>query len=213
MGLSVEVVAACPPDEFGAQLPPAAPVSAAFSLAARLLVEQLPPFDFLPPKPTLIEQFAAKYSSGPLRTTGAIAAGIVAIVGGLFLYQQIQLWRLRSQWNGMSAKVGELQVIQDQIRQYRPWFDDSFRDLAVLRQLSLAFPEDGTVTAKTIEIREDNTVSCSGNARDYTALLAMQAKLRTADGVSRLKLDLIHGKSPMQFTFNFHYGNGGGNEN
>jgi hypothetical protein len=213
MGLNVEIVTAYKPDEFGAQLPLEAPVSAAFSLAARLLAEQLPAFDFLPPKPTLIEQFVTKYSSGRLRTIGAIAAGIVAIVGGLFFIQQIQLWRLHSQWSGMSAKVGELQAVQDQIRQYRPWFDDTFHDLTILRQLTLAFPEDGVVTAKTIEIQNDNTVSCSGNARDSAALLAMLAKLRAADGVSSLKVDQIHGKSPMQFTFDFQYGNGGANEN
>jgi hypothetical protein len=213
MGLSVEIVTAWPPGEFGLALPPDAPVSAAFSLAARRLAEQAPAFDFLPPKPTLIEQFAAKYSSGRLRTVGAVAAGIVAIVGGLFFIQQIQLWRLRSQWSGMSVKVGELQAVQDQIRQYRPWFDGTFRDLAILRQLSLAFPEDGIVTAKTIEIQSDNTVSCSGNARDSAALLATLAKLRAADGVSNLKVDLIHGKAPMQFTFNFQYGNGGADEN
>ena len=35
MGLKVEMVSAYAPDEFGVQLPPEAPVSAAFSLAAR----------------------------------------------------------------------------------------------------------------------------------------------------------------------------------
>ncbi len=209
MGLQVEVVDAYAPNEFGVQLPPAVPVSAAFSLAARLLTGQPPAFNFLPPKPTLIEQFAARYSSGRMRTIGAAAAGIAVIVAGLFFIQQIQLWRLRSQWSKMSAKVSELEAVQGNIRQYRPWFDESYRDLAILRQLSLAFPEDGVVTAKTIEIRDDNTVSCSGNARDYAAVLAMQAKLRTAEGVSGLKLDQIRGKSPMQFTFNFQYGNGG----
>jgi hypothetical protein len=213
MGLSVEIVTVCKPEEFGATLPPDAPVSAVFSLAARLLMEQPPAFDFLPPKPTLIEQFATKYASGRLRTVGVIVAGIVAVVGGLFFIQQIQLWRLRSQWSGMSAKVGELETVQDQIRQYRPWFDDTFQDLAILRQLTLAFPEDGVVTAKTIEIQNDNTVSCSGTAQDNATLLAMLAKLRAADGVSGLKVDLIHGKSPMQFTFDFQYGNGGANEN
>ena len=209
MGLQVEVISAYAPDEFGVQLPPDASLSAAFSLAARPLVDQLPALEFLPPKPTILEQFAAKYSSGRLRTVGAVAAGIAVLIAGFFLVQQVQLWRLRSQWSGISAKVLELQAVQDNIRQYRPWFDDSFRDLAILRQLSLAFPEDGVVTAKTIEIHDDNTVSCSGNARDYAAVLAMQAKLRTADGVSGLKLDQIRGKSPMQFTFNFQYGNGG----
>ena len=209
MGLSVEVVAAYKPDEFGVQLPPEASLSAAFSLAARLLVEQPPVFEFLPPKPTILEQFAAKYSSGRLRTVGAVAAGIVAIVGGMFLIQQIELWRLRSQWSGMSAKVAELQGVQGQIQQFQPWYDPTFRDLAILRQLSLAFPEDGVVTAKTIEIQEDSAVSCSGNAQDNASLLATLGKLSGADGVSNLKVDLIHGKAPMQFTFDFQYGNGG----
>ncbi len=209
MGLTVEVVSAYAPDEFGVQLPPEASLSAAFSLAARPLAGQMPSLEFLPPKPTILEQFAAKYSSGRMRTIGAVTAGIAVIIAAMFLIQQIQLWRLRSQWSGISTKVMELEAVQNNIRLYRPWFDESFRDLAILRQLSLAFPEDGVVTAKTIEIRDDNTVSCSGNARDYAAVLAMQAKLRTADGVSSLKLDQIRGKSPMQFTFNFQYGNGG----
>ncbi|MGD0745010.1 MAG: hypothetical protein ABSA45_07630 [Verrucomicrobiota bacterium] len=209
MGLSVEVVAAYPPDEFGVHIPQAASVSAAFSLAARPLVEQPPAFEFLPPKPTIIEQFAAKYSSGRLRTVGAAAAGIVLIVGGMFFIQQIQLWRLRSQWKGMSAKVTELQGLQSQVQQFQPWFDPTFRDLAILRLLSLAFPEDNVVTARTIAIQEGNVVSCSGNARDNASLLATLGKLSATGGVSNLKVDLIHGKAPMQFTFNFQYGNGG----
>ncbi len=213
MGLNIEIAAAYSPDEFGVQLPPESSVSPAFSLAARRLTGQTPVFEFLPPKPTLIEQFAAKYSSGRLRTIGAMAAGIVAMVGGLFLFQEFELILLRSRWSAMSAKVGELQTVQNQIQQYHPWYDDTFRDLAILRQLTLAFPEDGAVTAKTIEIQNDNTVSCSGNARDSAALLAALAKLRAAEGVSHLKVDMIHGKSPMQFTFDFQYGNGGANEN
>ena len=213
LGLHVEIVKAYAPDEFGATPPLDAPVSAALSLGARWLMQQTPAFDFLPPKPTLLEQFAAKYSSGRLRTAGVIAAGIFVVGGGLFFIQQIQLWRLRSQWNAMSAKVNNLQAVQDQIRQYRPWFDDTFHGLAILRQLTLAFPEDGAVTAKTIDIQNDNNVSCSGNARDQAALLATLAKLRGAEGVRNLKVDLIHGRSPMQFTFDFQYGNGGANEN
>jgi len=210
MGLSVEVVAAYKPDEFGAQLPPDTSLSAAFSLAARLLVEQPPAFEFLPPKPTLLEQFAAKYSSGRLRTGGAVAAGVVAIVCGAFLVQQIQLWRLRSQWSGMAAKVQELQGVQNNIQQFQPWYDQSYRDLAILRVLAIAFPQEGrAVTAKTITIEEGNTVSCSGNALNNAVLLATLGNLSGAPSVSNLKVDLIHGKSPMQFTFDFQYGNGG----
>jgi hypothetical protein len=211
MGLKVEVVAGYAANEFGAALPPEVSVSPAFSLAARWLTGEKPAFEFLPPKPTVIEQFITKYSSGRLRTTGAVAAGIAVILVGLFLVQQIQLWRLRSQWSHISAKAAELQKISDQIRFYQPWYGGSFPTLSVLRQLTLAFPENGDVTAKTIEIRDGGgTVSCSGNARDVASLLAMQAKLRVMPGVSEVHITQQRGKSPMQFTFDFKYGNGGG---
>ncbi len=56
MGLNIEIAAAYSPNEFGVQLPPEASVSPAFSLAARLLAGQTPKFEFLPPKPTALEQ-------------------------------------------------------------------------------------------------------------------------------------------------------------
>ena len=89
----------------------------------------------------------------------------------------------------------------------------TFRSLAILRQFTLAFPEDGSVTAKTIEIRDGNEINLSGTARDNAALLAMQARLRAAEGVSEVKVDQIRGKAPIQFTFDFQYGNGGANAN
>ena len=213
MGLKIEVVSAYAPNEFGVALPTEAPVSPAFSLAARQLLGQAPAFEFLPPKPTALEQLVTRYASGRWRSAGAVVAGVVVMVGGLFLFQEIQLIVLRSQWSGMSAKVGELDGLQQQIQQYRPWFDDSFRSLTILRQLTLAFSEDGSVTAKTLDIRDGNTVTCTGTARDNAALLRTLNQLRTADGVTDVKLQTIRGKSPMQFTFDVHYGNGGGNEN
>jgi hypothetical protein len=209
LGLKVEFISSYAPDEFGLTLPVETTLSSAFSLAARFLAEQKPAFEFLPPKPNLIEQFVSKYSSGRLRTTGAVAVGVAVIVLGLFLFQQIQLWHLRSQWSHIAVKVGELQAIQDNIRQYRSWYDATFPNLAILRQLTLAFPEDGSVTAKNIEVRDGSTVTCSGTARDSAALLAMQSRLRAADGVNDVKLEQIRGKAPMQFVFAFKFNKGG----
>ena len=181
----MEVVSVYANDEFGAPIAGSIAVSAAFSLAARWLMGQSPVFELLPPKPTIIEQFAAKYSSGRLRTVGAAAAGIVVIVGGLFLFQEIELIHLRSQYAAIAGKVGQLQAVQDRIQQFQPWYDRDYRALAIMRELTLAFPEDGSVTAKTIEIENGNTITCSGNARDSAALLATLAKLRSADGRER----------------------------
>jgi hypothetical protein len=213
MGLKVEMVSAYAPDEFGVQLPPEASVSPAFSLAARWLAGESPVFEFLPPKPSVLEQLFTRYASGRLRSAGAVAAGVMVLAGALFLFQEFQLIWFRSQWSAMSDKVQELDGLQQQIRQYHPWFDDSFRSLTILRQLTQAFPEDGSVTAKTMEIRDGNTVTCTGTAQDNTALLRTLNQLRTAEGVTDIKLQQIRGKSPMQFSFDVHYGNGGGGEN
>jgi hypothetical protein len=213
MGLQVELVTAFAPDEFGVDLPLNAPVSAAFSLAARRLAGRTPALEFLPPRPNAMQQLAARYSSSRLRAAGAAAAGLVALAGGLFLFQEIQLIVLRAQWSGMSDRVKTLDGVQQQVRKYRPWFDLSCRDLSILRQLTLAFPEDGAVTAKAVEIRDGILVNCSGTASDNAALLRTLSQLRAAEGVSDLKLGQIRGKSPMQFTFDFHWNRGGANEN
>jgi hypothetical protein len=210
MGLKVDTVAAYAPDEFGVTLPPETSLSPAFSLAARVLTAQKPAFDFLPPKPTLVEQLVTRYSSGRLRTTGAIAAGVAALVLGVFLVQQIQLWHLRAQWRQMAARVTELQKTQNQIQQFQPWYAGDYRSLAILRELSLAFPQDGVVTAKSITTRDDGTVSCAGNAENNAALLAVQASLGALPGVSAVHLEQSHGgKPPIQFVFSFKFNAGG----
>ena len=206
MGLKVEIVSAYAPDAFRVTLPPDTSLSPAFSLAANVLTQQVPAFEFLPPKPTLLEQFATKYASGRWRTTGAIAAGVAVLVLGLFLFQQFQLWRLRSQWSLIQVKVTELQKIQDQIQQFRPWEPGDYRSLAIMRELSLAFPETGMVTAKVITTRDDGTVNCSGNARDNASLLEVQASLSKLPGISDVHLESSRGnKPPIQFVFSFKF--------
>jgi hypothetical protein len=156
------------------------------------------------------QQFSSRYTSGKLRTIGATAGAVVLLALSLFLFQQCQLWWYGAKWSRMAADVGELQATQDQIRQFRPWADESVRNLAILRTLTQAFPEDGAVTAKTIEIREPNLVSCSGTASDNQSLLKTLERLRGQSGVADVSLGQIRGKSPMQFTFNFHWNAGGG---
>jgi hypothetical protein len=100
------------------------------------------------------------------------------------------------------------------IKQFRPWFDESVRGLQILRRLTEAFPEDGSVTAKTIEIRDLTTVTCSGVARDYQALLRTVERLRTVPQIPEVNLGQTRGQSPnMQFKFDFVWNEGGSRGN
>ena len=144
---------------------------------------------------------------------GATAGSAALLVLGAFLAQQWQLSRLQSKWTAMEPKVKELENLQHQIRKFRPWFDNSFRNLSILRSLTEAFPEEGVIFAKTVEIRAQNVVTCSGSARDTQAFLKTLDQLRTAKEVAGLTVERISGKAPLQFSFNFHWGEGGGDAN
>lgn len=213
MNLTVEVVTRYEAKTFPVSVPAEAPVSAAFSMAAEALSGQSAAFDFLPPKVSQYQQLMARYGTGKLRKVGLIAGGVVLLVVGAFLVQQFILWRLQSRWADMKTQVTALEATQTQIKQYRPWFDESARSLSILKQLTQAFPEDGVVTAKTIEIREANLVTCTGTAKDNGSLLKMLGKLREAGNVADLKVNRIQGKTPMQFTFDFRWVEGGAHAN
>ena len=213
MRLKTELVEAYAPNEYTKSLPAGVEVSPALSVAARCVTGVPPMFDFLPPKVSALQQLTGRFSSKKVGWIGAAAALVLLLVGGAFLVQQFQLLNLLGKWSSMEKKVRDLEYMQVQIRRFRPWFDNSFRTLTVLRKVTEAFPEDGVVTAKTLEIRDVSSVSCSGVANDNQALLKMLDQLRASKDVHDLKVDNIRGKTPLQFTFNFHWGEGGGDGN
>lgn len=213
-GLKVEAVGRYTADEFGVQLPADVDVSPAFSLAADRLVGRAVPFEFLLPEVSPLQQLAHRYSSGPFRMALTAAAAVVIIVGGLFFIQQCQLWRLQSQWNKLEPTVRQLKGLQDQIRQYRPWYDESVRGLTILKRLTEKFPEDGSVTAKTVEIRDSGTLTCTGTTRNYQALYKTVERLRTVPQITEVNLGPTRGQPPaLQFTFNFQWSEGGKSAN
>jgi len=203
-GLEVAQVTEHGVDEFGARLSGRQPVSPALSLVARRLAHDAYP-EFLPPRVSAWRQLVDKYASRKLAGAGAAAGLVLLLVGSAFGIQQLVLMHWQGRWDAMRTPVGEVEALQQKIKQFRPWFDESFRTLAVLRQITEAFPEDGTVTAKTVGIRENRGITCTGTAKDQDALLAATDRLRNAKQVSDVKVDQMRGQSPMQFTFNFRW--------
>ena len=214
LDLQVEVVTSYSANEFGFQVPASTVVSAAFSLAAGYLAGRPVRLEFLPPRVTAWQQYTARYSSGKMQQA-ALAAGFVLLLAiAAFGYQQYQLMHWQSQWTRIQPRVRVLQDMSANIHKYRPWFDDSIRGLVILRRLTECFPQDSSLTAKTIEIRDLTTITCTGIARDYQALLKTIENLRAVPQVAEVNLGPTRGQSPsMQFTFNFVWSEGGRSAN
>ena len=207
LGLTVDQVTSYAGPQHGVLIPSGVAVSSAASLAAQFLGNRGPVFEFLAPKPGFFQQLSTRYSSKRLAWAGASAAAAAIVVGGLFTYQQIQLSGLNSDWQKMKSKVTELDELQAQIRKYRPWYDESMTAMSIMRAVTESFPEDGVVSAKTIEIRNISTVNCSGTARDNQALLRTVNVLKASKQIGDVRMDTIRGKPPLlQFTFNFRWG-------
>jgi hypothetical protein len=114
----------------------------------------------------------------------------------------------------MKSAVQELEDTNAKIKQFRPWFDDSIRGLTILRRLAEAFPDDGSVTAKSLEIRDLATVTCTGVAQDAQSLLKTVAKLRDMAQIPEVNVGQIRGQPPaIQFSFSFAWSEGGSSGN
>ncbi|MBX3739320.1 MAG: hypothetical protein KF715_21710 [Candidatus Didemnitutus sp.] len=161
--------------------------------------------EFLPPRPSRFAAWWPKHGSRRLRLAGGIVATVLVATLGAFGWLEYRRWSLGSEWSAMKAQVDDLSAIQSLIRDYRPWYDTSFHSLSILRGVTTAFPETGSVTAKSFEIRGPSAVALSGTARDNAALLLVLDQLRKTREVQDLKVEQIRGKTPLQFTVSLRW--------
>lgn len=176
--------------------------------AARRLLESTPgapALEFLPPRPSRLALLLARYDSKRLTLAAAGLATAALFTLGAFGWLEYRRFSLRSEWAALNAQSADLAAIQSLIRDYRPWYDSSFRSLGILRRVTENFPDNGSVTAKTFELRGPAAVSLSGTARDNPALLQTLDQLRKAPEIQDLKVDQIRGKAPLQFTLTFRW--------
>lgn len=172
--------------------------------------------DFLPPRPSRFARLLARYNSKRLATVGFGIGAVAAAVALAFAWQGYRRWSLRTEWSEMQAQVTALDAVQGRIREFRPFYDTSFRSLSILRRVTDCFPDSGVVTAKTFELHGNSgaktaeqaaisVINISGTSRDNSALLRMQDQLRKVKEVQGLKIEQIRGKTPAQFTFTFRW--------
>jgi hypothetical protein len=212
LGLKTEVMGKSSGAHFDQPLPPETTASTALALAANYVrgIEAEP--DFLPPKVQPWRQLVStRLSPRKLAWAGATAGGLLLCVAAAFGFQQWQISSLQSKWNAIAPTVNELNADQDQIQKFRPWYDKSFPD--ILAKLWAAFPDDGSVSARTVELHDLSLVTCSGNAKDNESFLKLHAKLADdTNEISGLHAE-VHGQKPMGFTVNFQWEGGEANGN
>jgi hypothetical protein len=182
---------------------------AALCLGTRILAGEPPRFEFLPPKLSPWAQVTSRFSSAKIVYTGAAAGLIVLLVIGAFGYQQWQLSSLDAKYKAIHSRVDEVDKMQQQTRKFRSWYDETVKSLRILRKVTEAFPEDGAVTAKTVEIKDLSEVTCAGQARDAQGMTDLQGRLGKVPQITGLKVpDITGGKSPMKFNLSFTWNEG-----
>jgi hypothetical protein len=143
--------------------------------------------------------------------TAGFAVGAAALLTvAAFGWLEYRRWSLRSEWRRMETEVKGLEATQARIREFRPFYDASCRSLSILKRVTEAFPETGTVTAKTFEIHGATNVSVTGTTRDPTELLKTQNQLRNMKEVQAVKFEQMRGRTPAQFSFSFRWIGGSG---
>ena len=180
----------------------------ALGAAARLLLEGASGFEFLPAPSNRFRTMASRISSRGARWLAGAAAVLVFGFGTAFFWQHLRLSRLENDWRAIEPRVTEVEMLQQRVRQFRLWFDDSPQALSIARELTEAFPEDGAVWAKQVGIKDLSEVSCSGSARSNQDWLRMLDSLRETKGVEDLQVSQVRGGSPLQFSVSFRWNAG-----
>ena len=185
------------------------PVS--YAPAVGCLLGSVVELEFLPPRASWRKKIASRVSA---RYTFWLAGAAIALAMALGTALLIQYWylsRLEKKWGTIEPGVSRIQSLQEQIRKYRSWYDDSIQSLSIIKKVTSAFPEGNTVWMRSLEIKELSKVSCSGDARTSRDWLEMLERLRKTKGIEDLQVLQVRGNAPLLFSFSFRW-NGEGSD-
>ncbi len=175
------------------------------ALAAAQLARPGAMLDFLPPHVTPWERLLEQAGSRKLGATAVILGSFALLVLVAFLWQGSSLSRLETQWDSMKADVQALDKLNGKASRFRSWYESSQPNLQIFLSLAQAFPEDGAVTARNIEISDREKVTCTGVAGNQLDVMDVVNRLRKMPQVQDLRTQRMSGTSPVQFTFEYRW--------
>jgi hypothetical protein len=187
---------------------------AASSVAAWWLGDAEKDFQFLPPQPNRLDRLRSRVSGRATLWLGGTAGAVAFLILLAFLVQGRILGSLESRWSRVEPAYTRVEALQDGVRRYRPWYGEDAGSLQILKALAEAFPAEGAVWARGIDIKEADPdgalslISCVGFARDQRVWLGALEKLRNTKGVSNVQVQQLRGDSPIQFSLRFNWSEG-----
>jgi hypothetical protein len=188
----------------GGDQPPEA-LTAAVEAARQKLRGQPVAFEFVVPETKRWQELLQRVDTSRRRALLLGAAGLVLLpLLLLFIRSEIES-HLEARWDAMADNVADLDAIQQKIHQFRPWFEPAPQGLQLLDSLVRAFPEQGDVWAKSIQVAQDGKVTCTGFARTQPALMGLLTRMRARPDITALQMQQIRGENPIQFSITFQW--------
>jgi hypothetical protein len=199
------IVPASPRTESGSKEAAAGGPGMALAAAKRHLQGGDVLFEFLSPETSDFQAWLQRFDTRRHRWIVAVVLACIILPAVIFLVRARVEGKLQSQWARMRPAVAELEGLQNQLRQFRPWFERSTPSVHRLGALVAAFPETGEVWAKNVEINEDQQVACAGFARTQADWLEFLDRLAGQPGVVGLQVQSLRGDNPIQFALGFSW--------
>ncbi len=183
-----------------AEAPPALLARAVGDLAG-----EPPPVELVTKRKARLQSAAARLSKRNVRWMIAAVASAILLVAGAFGYQEHTLSQLQDQWDAMAGQVDEAKTLQERVRFYRPWYDETIPSLAIPKYLATAFPEAGSVSLKSLHVKDRTAATCSGSASNFADLMQVKQSLDKSGDLDDLKLFSARGGTPVAFTLTFSW--------
>lgn len=178
---------------------------AGIEAARRFLREEPVAFEFFVRETHPWQEMLQRFDTKRHRWIGGAAVGLIFLPLIAFFIRSQMESHFSNQWEGMKKNVAELDAIQQKIRRFRPWFEPAPQALQVLDSLIAAFPEQGDVWAKGVQIGEGYKVTCSGLARNQAALSGLLDRLRGRPDITGVSLVNLRGENPIQFSVTYKW--------
>lgn len=150
-----------------------------------------------------LQSAAARLSARWFRWVVGVPTVLVMCLASAFVWQDRRLARLERAWDEAAPRVQEAQAIQDNVRKYRSWYDDSIPSLAAPKHLASSFPEEGVVWLKSLQVKDRTMATCSGSARTREDWMRVMSKLGKNRDINDLKVVQARGSGPFTFTVTF----------